>query len=1016
MRLPIALLLIALGCCTGVGQQSIGPNSSDAERFAFELTNATADRRAELLAAQPERLTVQLRKELIQHGNLRFAGTEYTKALEIYQLVEKISEQIGDKEGIATARLNIGSVYFFQGNYERAIEHYRSAETLFLSLNNRFEAARCHYGLALTYQAQRKPADALKAFEEALKEFQATGDKTEILNTLASIGGLQYEQGNYEAAGKTFLAVAGFGENGEIFSRVAEAFYMQHDYGQALVHYDRALELFTSQKSLAGTISALSGAANCYYYQRNYDRALEFYYRSLALEQKLNDQIGIATRLQNIGNVHRSRGDYGSALEAYFKSLSIAEQQPGKPTAATTLAGIGLVRAMQGDNAQAVDYFNRSLSAFQTSGDEVGMSRMLSYLGNARYVQGQYDLALEVYAKSLELHQKRSDHLNRAHVLLGIGSVYLAQQKYPLALRNFHDALALYASLGRKADMADALTHLAATYREQGDNARALEFAQNAARTAKEAEVFSIAAYALTETGRAQRALDRGNEALSSFVEAIGVQRSIRPETGPDGLETERSGVLPYLGAMETLIELDKPREALVRAEEAKSQFLREVIQLGNFTVTKGMTVAQRQEELKLLGELISLKVQWYGAQEDASAKRVAANSALRNRLSSARAAYEAFRKKLYTARPQLAVNRGEFSTLNPNELRTLINNNSALVEYAVTESHMFLFVVTANGRESQVKVYPLNTSRREIAEKIAAFRQSIDDSAAARELYDILLRPAETQIGEKTKLIIVPDGQLWDVPFEALQIAPEKYVIDRASISYAPSFSALREMRRRQPLRVPSRGQALELLVFSNPKLAKETVDRLQTTYDGLRLPDLSTETSQIEKLRSIYGSTRVRSYTDQNPTEDRLRLNVNTAGVLHFATPAILDHSVPMYSFLVLSPDATLRDDGLLRLSEVTYLDSKARIVILPYSSSAKQYGQSGNALIALGWAWFVAGTPLVVLNRWEMNDATDFVSELHQRLKADPSPEQFRQAILKLKTQRRPGQWAGYMFLGN
>src|SRR5262249_6299521 len=152
-------------------------------------------------------------------------------------------------------------------------------------------------------------------------------------------------------------------------------------------------------------------------------------------------------------------------------------------------------------------------------------------------------------------------------------------------------------------DMADALSRLAFTYRKQGDNARALEFAQTAARTAKDAEVLGIAAYALTEAGNAQRALGRRNEALTAFAEAIVVQRSIRPETGPDGLETERSGVLPFLGAMETLIDLDRPGDALIGAEEAKSQTLRELIQRGNFTVTKGMSVAQRQEELKLLGE-----------------------------------------------------------------------------------------------------------------------------------------------------------------------------------------------------------------------------------------------------------------------------------------------------------------------------------------------------------------------------------------------------------------------------
>ena len=997
--------LIALTCCTCAGQQNLGPANREVAEFAFELTVQPAERRAEMLAAHPERLSVALRKELISLGNLRFAGSEYSKALDVYQLAEKISQQINDTEGVATAKLNLGSVYYFQGNYELAIEHYHKAETLFQSLTNDFEAARCHFGIALTYQAQRKQSDALKMFEEALKQFQSLSDKTEILNTLASIGGLQYELGNYEAASTTFLAVAELGENGEIFSRVAEAFYMQHDYAQALAYYQRALDLFTSQNSLAGTIAALSGAGNCYFYQRNYDRALELYHRSLALEQKLNDPTGIATRLQNIGHVHRARGDYASALEAYFGSLSIAEPLPNKPTVATTLGSIGLLRAMQGDNPQAVDYFKRSLDAYQVSGDEVGMSRMLSYIGNARFAQGQYDLALEAYQKSRELHEKRADQLNRAHVLLAIGAVYRAQQKYPLALQNFNDALAFYTTVARKADMSDALSRLAATYRDQGDNVRALEFAQNAARTAREAEVFSIAAYALTEVGKAQRALGHKLEALSAFAETIKVQRTIRPETGPDGLETERSGVFPYLGAMEALIDLDKPRDALVGAEEAKSQFLREVLQLGSFTVTKGMTVAQRQEELKLLGELISLKVQVYGAQDAGSA----ANSALRNRLNAARAAYETFRKRLYTVRPQLAVNRGELATLNSRELRSLVDSNSALIEYSFTEEQVFLFVVTAGTPEPQVKVYHLNTTRAEIARKL--IQQSIDDSVTARELYEQLLKPAETQISGKTRLVIVPDGPLWDVPFEALQPGEGKYLIDRASVTYAPSLSALRDMRRR---RSPNRPPPSTVIVFAVPALAKETVERVKTTYSGLSLT--SAENTEIGSLQSIYGPARVRSYSDVRANKERVREEVSAAGALHFAAPAILDHAVPMYSFVALSPDPALGDDGLLRMSEVTNLSSRARIVVLPHFSSVQDYSQSGNALIALSWAWFIAGTPAVVVNRWTAQDAAGFVSELHQRLKLGASPEQFRQAVLKFKHQRQPSQWAGYIFIGN
>jgi tetratricopeptide (TPR) repeat protein len=947
----LILFIIAFGVCV----------AQDAEKFAVELTSSPAEKRDELLAAHPERITIALRRELIQHGNLRFATTDYARALEIYQLVEKIATQIGDKEGLASTWLNMGSVYYFQGQYNRAIDHYQKAEAAFAALGNHLEVGRCRFGVALTYQSQRKPTEALKTFQEALKEFEAARETEEITNTLASIGGLQYELGLYEDARNSFLRVAEWSPGGESLTRVAEVFYALHDYSQALTYYLRALEYLKPRNSPGGMIAAYSGAANCYYYQRNYDKALEFYNLTLAMDRKVNDPTGIATRLQSIGNVHRLRGDYASALDSYMSSLSVAEQAPPGATVATTLGGIGLVRALQGDNTQAIEYFDKSLARFQRDGDQVGMGRILSLIGNTRFVQGQYDLALEAYEKSRELFEKRDDHLNRAHILLGIGAVNVAQRNYTLALKNFQEALMLYTTLGRKADMADALSRLANAYREQGDNAKALEFAQSAVKAAKEAEVSSLVSYALTEAGKAQRGLGRKSESLTAFAEAIKAQRSIRPETGPDGIETERSGVLPYLGAMETLIEVDRAKDALISADEAKSQLLREVIQRGNFTITKGMSAAEREMELKLSGEVASRKVQVYDV------KQGAANNELKARLAAARETYERFRKDLYTKHPELAINRGELAALKIGDLRPLVNNSTALLQYAVTDEKVFLFVVT--GAMLDVKVYALNTPRNEIAEKIASFRQSIDDPVAARELYDVLLRPAESQIAQRSKWIIVPDGALWDVPFEALQSSDNRYVADRASVSYAISFSVLREMRKR---RAPITNKRVRTLVaFGNPSLSKDVLERMQRTYTGLKLAE--TEASELEKLRTIYGPARTRTYTATHASKDRLKTEMNAASVLHLSVPAILDEAVPMYSIFFMSTE-TGGDDGLLKLWEIASLNSKARVVELPHTWTSG-HSQTGAAVIALSWAWFVAGTPNVVLNRWEGNDALKF-----------------------------------------
>jgi len=118
------------------------------------------------------------------------------------------------------------------------------------------------------------------------------------------------------------------------------------------------------------------------------------------------------------------------------------------------------------------------------------------------------------------------------------------------------------------------------------------------------------------------------------------------------------------------------------------------------------------------------------------------------------------------------------------------------------------------------------------------------------------------------------------------------------------------------------------------------------------------------------------------------------------------------------MLSPDAS--DDGLLRLLEVTSLSSKARVVVLPNSNLAQARARYSNALIAMGWAWFVAGTPTVMLSRWQVDEpsATAFSSELHRNLlRSNDYSESLRQSVLKLRHSKTAStyDWSGFLVLG-
>ncbi len=260
----VLFLTIVVSVCAA--QQS---PRSEVDAFARQLLSSSSQQRTELLAANPQLINVALRKELLRHGNNFLVDSKYSPALDVYRLAEKVADQIRDEEGLAQISLNIGSVYYFQGQHELALESYRKAQQLFASLGNRSEVGRSLIGLALTLQAQGNLREALATFEQAFKEFEALDDRDEMANALASIGSLQYDLSNYDAASKTLLRLSNLRTDGGNLLRLGAAFYMQRDYAQALTYYERALDHATKSVNTAEAIGALTGTANCYYNQRD---------------------------------------------------------------------------------------------------------------------------------------------------------------------------------------------------------------------------------------------------------------------------------------------------------------------------------------------------------------------------------------------------------------------------------------------------------------------------------------------------------------------------------------------------------------------------------------------------------------------------------------------------------------------------------------------------------------------------------------------------------------------------
>src|SRR5215475_4818443 len=120
LKCVLPLLLLAFVLSSTIQAQD-GPRtiSAQIDDLAATLVATTSSReRDTLLVTRKELVTPDLRKSLVRTGNAQMMSGEYARALEIYKIAENVAGRIGDKDGLAAAAMNIGTVYYFQGKYD----------------------------------------------------------------------------------------------------------------------------------------------------------------------------------------------------------------------------------------------------------------------------------------------------------------------------------------------------------------------------------------------------------------------------------------------------------------------------------------------------------------------------------------------------------------------------------------------------------------------------------------------------------------------------------------------------------------------------------------------------------------------------------------------------------------------------------------------------------------------------------------------------------------------------------
>jgi len=209
----------------------------------------------------------------------------------------------------------------------------------------------------------------------------------------------------------------------------------------------KTAEKLTNNKDVLGAIYSFIGTD--YEDIGDLNNALLYYDRELEIARDLNDEEGESSALNNIAEIYIKQGNYDKALEYYNKSLQLTS----KPSSiAVTYNNIALVYSDKGDKNKAVEYYKKAIEFAQKAGDYHSTAAYMINLGNTYINLKNFSEAQYYLQKGLLMMQKLGDKYWEAIGYEYFGKLYLAQNKKALSKDYFTKAYNLFKAIGDNND------------------------------------------------------------------------------------------------------------------------------------------------------------------------------------------------------------------------------------------------------------------------------------------------------------------------------------------------------------------------------------------------------------------------------------------------------------------------------------------------------------------------------------------------------------------------------------
>jgi CHAT domain-containing protein len=854
-------------------------------------------------------------------------------------------------------------------------------------------------------------------------------------------------------------------------------YYFAGQYFEALPFFQTELDIWETQPEPdpSEIATALNLLALTYDAIGDYERSMNLKEKTLRMRLEfLGDEHPLIGAAYNNLGIHFDRlGDHDQAIAHKLKGLAIIEKAVGKDHEfyATSAANIGVSYYEKADYDNAIRWTEIGLERQKKIFGDSNYNTIASYNNLAGCYDGKKEYATAIQLKkdalSLALASYKEGHVQTAGIYNNIGFSFLMNTQPDSALVYVSKSIESYLEVfdHEHPDMIPTFRTSAMSHAQKHDFDQALFYIRKATALAETIQYGNQTnlAYCYESFGDILRrqyesevSIGLLENACEQYAKAFALYRE-QLLKGSNGSKKDLAKSISFLGDKLIPMKLrlmnqspnNRHKNSLFDvAEQSKALILFQSIRENQVMNFAGLDSALREKNRD-----VKTKINYYeNKMRELQLRQVADDNpqslAISTALFDLNREYELIKQQIRAENPAFFNMVFDLKTIPLQDIQSLLSaNDEALLEYFVGDSSIFLFLIKSD--DYQVVEVKTNDSIERLIQQLRTGLYTYHTSGnkpdtllqytthlytdAAQQLYDLLLAPVQALLPKR--LIIVPDGVLGYIPFEALLMErpagrlsnfhSHRYFGKEHIISYAYSASLLREMRGKQHSKIPS-GSVLAMAPFfhgDTKKIAQSINPAAPLLESVARGDSLKTLTYSGEEALRIAKAYKGNALLEAQATKAAFLEQAADYRYLHLSTHGVADDRVGDYAYLSFCLPGQKHLDEKLYVRDIYNLSLNADLVVLSACEAGIGPLQRGEGIISLSRAFAYAGAKGIVTTLWSVNDEStkDFMLAFYghlQKMSAAEALWQTRRDFLGKRKgeQAHPYYWAGFIGIGD